>query len=61
VECGLPYEAERDLSGNVKRGAGVERRYGFQQGESSEGKNPRSASGMKQGRDGSGGSKALRG
>lgn len=33
-----------------KRGAGVERRYGFVRGKSSEGENPTSVTGMKQGR-----------
>jgi len=48
-------------SGNVRRGAGVERRIGLRQGKSSVGANPRSVTGMKQGRKGLGKKKALGG
>jgi hypothetical protein len=54
VESSLLWEAEREPGGNVKRGAGTERRNGFQRRETSEGKNPTSVSGMKQGRKGQG-------
>jgi hypothetical protein len=47
--------------GNVRRGAGVERRTGLRQGKSSGGVNPRSVTGTKQGREGLGKKKALRG
>jgi hypothetical protein len=53
--------ARHELRSNVKRGAGVERRNVFRRGETSGGKNPRSATGTKQGRKGKGRKKALRG
>jgi hypothetical protein len=47
--------------GTVRRGAGVERRTGLGQGKGSAGANPRSVTGTKQGREGLGKKKALRG
>jgi hypothetical protein len=41
---------EASCEADDKRGAGVERRYDFVRGKSSEGENPKSATGMKQGR-----------
>jgi hypothetical protein len=54
VKRGLPREAGSEPSGNARRVAGVGRRNGFEQGEDSKGWNPRSAGGMKQGRNGNG-------
>jgi hypothetical protein len=61
VARGLPWRAALEPGGNVRRGAGVERRNGRTSREGSGGQNPRSVSGMKQGRDGQGGRNALRG
>jgi hypothetical protein len=58
---GLPQRARPAPGGNGRRGTGAERRHGCSSREGSGGRNPRSASGMKQGRDGQGGSNALGG